>query len=275
MRATAVVSLAVAVALVAAAATAARPGGSSTIVAALNAERAANGIPADLRENTAWSGSCADHVAYMAAARRLTHVEEPGSPRYTKTGSWAGANSVLAVGRGWEAGDPFATAPLHLIQLMSPELEEIGVAEEGGYLCITTWPGYRPLHSVSPTVYTYPGAGAVGVPFAERADEQPFTPGEFVGLPPGATTGFDIMVFAEGIPNLWRARIDSATLVGPGGPVEVKTVDRATPTVGSYLPPGGGLMVPVVPLEAGTTYRASVRFAGGSRHTWSFTTAKA
>jgi hypothetical protein len=273
MRASSVIPAAI-VALLAATAPA-RLGNTSAVVASLNAERAANGLPADVVENTQWSVGCADHVAYMATARRLTHVEEPGRPGYSKSGSWAGANSVLAVGRSRDVGDLFASAPLHLIQLLSPELREVGVGWQSGYLCITTWPGYRPLRSVPPTVFTYPGAGAVGVPFAERADEEPVTPGDFVGLPPRATTGFNIMVFAEGIPNLSRAHIVAATLRGPDGRVEVRTVDRTTPTVGSYLPPGGGIVIPVAPLEPGTTYRASVRFAGGLRHTWSFTTAEA
>jgi hypothetical protein len=274
MRAT-VVLLAVGVALVAAAVTAARPGSSATIVAALNAERAANGIPADVSENARWSASCADHVAYMTAARRLTHAEDPASPRYTASGSWAGENSVLAAGSGWPDGDLFPDSPLHLIQLLSPELREVGVAEDSGYLCITTWPGYGPTGAQGPTLYTYPGPGATDVPFAEIPTEAPFSPGDFVGLQPGKATGVEIMVFAEGIADLLHAHIVSATLRGPDGRVAVKTVDRTTPTVGTYLPPGSGFVIPVAPLQPATTYRAAVRFAGGPRHTWRFTTAAA
>jgi Cysteine-rich secretory protein family len=275
MRVTAVIGCAAVVLSAAAAAPAPRAADGAGIVAALNAERAANGLPADVVENVDWSASCADHVAYMAAARRLTHVESPGNPHYTAGGSWAGRNSVLALQTGSEIGNPFADAPLHLIQLMSPELQEIGVAGGGGYLCITTWPGYRPLDAQPPSVFTYPGPDAVGVPFSETANEEPFAPGDFVGLPPGATTGFEIMVFAEGIRNLSRAHVVSATLVGPDGRVAVRTVDRTTPEVGAYLPPGSGLLIPVAPLEPGATYRATVRFAGARRHAWRFTTAEA
>jgi hypothetical protein len=269
----AILMLGAAVALcVPASAAPALPPSDPSVVDLLNAERVANGIPAVL-ENAAWSAACADHVAYMAAARSLTHVEDPRSTRYTASGSWAGENSVVAEGSGWGTRDPFASAPLHLIQLMTPELRRIGFADGSGYLCVTTWPGYGA--NGRPAVYTYPGDGATGVPYEERAHELPFVPGDFVGLPRGTATGFNLMVFAEGVADRRRTRIVSATLTGPEGRVVVKTVDRTTPTVGTYLPPGGGFVIPVAPLRPGTTYRASVRFASGLRHTWSFTTAGA
>jgi Cysteine-rich secretory protein family len=277
MRATAIILGAAAALAAAAAAFAAHLAPRAAILAALNAERAANGIPAAVRENPAWSAKCADHVAYMAAMGSLTHSEDPSSVRYTASGSWAGQRSVLAVGSGsdWSESDPFAEAPLHLIQLMSPELQEVGIAVDAtGYLCITTWPGFRERDASTPTVYTYPGDGATGVPSAETASEEPFVPGDFVGLPKGTATGFDIMVFAEGLADPWHARIVSATVTGPGGRVAVKTVDRTTPTVGAYLPPGSGFVIPVAPLRPGATYAATVRFAGAPRYAWTFTTAR-
>jgi hypothetical protein len=275
MRVTAVIGCAAVAVFVAAAALSAPAAGGSAIVEALNAQRAANGIPGDVRENAEWSASCADHVAYMTATRRLTHTEDPASPSYTASGSWAAENSVLAAGAGWQDGDLFPDAPLHLIQLLSPELHEIGVAEDGGYLCITTWPGYRGTGLRKPTVFTYPGDGATGVLPSEAARELPFTPGDFVGLPQGTATGIDLMVFTEGLAHPGRAHIVAAALRGPDGRVTVKTVDRTTPTVGAYLPPGSGFVIPVAPLRPGTAYRATVRFAGGPRHTWSFVTAYA
>ena len=261
--------------LVAAAATASAGAQSHpAIIAALNAERAANGIPAAVRENTAWSANCAEHVRYMASTGTLTHSENPSDPAYTAQGSWAGKNSVLAAGYSWSDGDPFATAPLHLIQLMSPELRQVGVASDPqGYLCVTTFPGYRSSGWRHPTVYTYPGNGTTNVPYAELPDELPFVPGDFVGIQPGASTGFNIMVFAEGIGDPWTAHITSATVTGPSGRVAVKTVDRTTPTVGNYLPPGSGFVIPTSPLTPGTLYRASVRYAGGLRYNWHFVTA--
>lgn len=246
------------------------------VLGALNSERAANRIPVRVRENAGWSARCAAHVRYMAATGLMTHEENPRSPQYSSSGNWAARNSVLALSpAGWSRGDPFASAPLHLIQLMSPELREVGVARSrSGYLCVTTWPGYRPLHPAKPTVYTYPGNGAAGVPSAETAKELPFVPGEFVGLPKGTKTGFNLMVYAEGVGSGWNLRIRSASVTGPQGPVELRTVDRTTRGVGDYLPPRSGFLIPVAPLKPHTRYRATVRFAGAPAHTWTFTTGR-
>jgi hypothetical protein len=84
------------------------------------------------------------------------------------------------------------------------------------------------------------------------------------------------MVYAEGVRDPWHLRITAATLTGPHGPVALRTVDRTTPTVGPYLPPGSGFLIPVAPLEPGATYAATVSFGGGqARRAWHFTTATA
>jgi hypothetical protein len=260
------------------AATASSSGGATAnvqILASLNAERAANGIPIRVRENTAWSSKCAKHVAYIDATGQFGHTEDASSPASTADGRWAGANSVLAMGATWRTGNPFATAPLHLIQLLSPELRRLGVDESAsGTICMTTFAGYNASGWKKPAVYSVPGDGAVGVPYAETAQEFPYVPGDFVGLPRGTETGFNVMVFAEGIPDPWHAHIAAATLTGPAGPVELRTVDRTTPVVGDYLPPGAGFLIPVAPLAPGTTYTASVTFAESrAQRTWRFTTA--
>src|SRR5712691_12683892 len=106
-------------ALAAAGAAAAGSGAASgTILAALNSQRSANGIPGRVRENPSWSAKCARHIAYMGSTGTFGHSEDPASPAYSAAGNWAGENSVLAMGSSWPAGGPFATAPLHLIQLM-------------------------------------------------------------------------------------------------------------------------------------------------------------
>ena len=80
----------------------------------------------------------------------------------------------------------------------------------------------------------------------------------------------------RGRTDSWHLHITAATLTGPRGPVELRTVDRTTPTVGPFLPPGSGFLIPVAPLEPATTYTASVRFGRGqARRTWHFTTATA
>ena len=67
-------------------------------IAQLNAERAANGLPGDITENTDWSNACRLHNHYMALNNAYGHDENPLNPGYTKVGAWAGQNSVLAEG---------------------------------------------------------------------------------------------------------------------------------------------------------------------------------
>ena len=272
MRATLLSLLAVALAAVGAA-SAGQDAPSAAILAALNAQRIANGIPGHVRENAGWSEKCARHIAYMGQTGTFAHSEDPASPAYSAAGNWAGENSVLAMGSSWPAGGPFATAPIHLIQLMSPELRQVGVEASSNYVCVTTWPGYAASGWKRTTVFSVPGNGATGAPYAETANELPLVPGDFVGLPRGTRTGFNIMVYAEHVRDPWHLHITAATLTGPSGPVALRTVDRTTPTVGPYLPPGSGFLIPVSPLAPGTTYRATVAFGGGqAQRTWHFTT---
>ena len=188
------------------------------ILAALNSQRIANGIPGRVQENPSWSEKCARHIAYMGSTGTFGHSEDPSSPAYSAGGNWAGENSVLAEGSSWPGADPFANAPIHLIQLLSPELRQVGIEASSGFVCVTTWPGYAPSRWKTPRVFTVPGDGARGVPSAETADELPFVPGDVVGLPRGTKTGFNMMVYAEGVRDPWHAHIAAATLTGPNGP---------------------------------------------------------
>src|SRR5207244_2755344 len=80
----------------------------ATLIASLNTERAANGLPGRLTENPSWSEKCARHIAYMGSTGTFGHSEDPANPAYTTDGNWAGENSVLAMGTSWPTGDPFA-----------------------------------------------------------------------------------------------------------------------------------------------------------------------
>jgi hypothetical protein len=262
------------------AALAARPQGA---LAALGAQRAANGLPAAITENATWSKDCAAHDHYMALNHLLTHTEDPTKPGYSKGGAFAGQNGVLIEGAGWDSGDPYEFAPLHLDQLLAPRLQVIGSADAEGYSCTITFPGLSRTPPAAPTVYTYPGSGA-SIYASEVAREQPWTPGDLVGIRQPARTGpyLIVLVDAPGAsPTNNPATLRDATLTGPSGAVPVTTVDGATsvPTGASsilypYIPPSG-FIIPVAPLRAGTTYHAHVvvTFAGTqTAHNWSFTT---
>jgi hypothetical protein len=243
------------------------------IVAAINHERAANGIPT-VTENAVWSRRCRAHDEYMSRNSVLGHTENMARPAASKAGAWAASNSILA-SSSWLAGNPYANAPIHLIQLMNPLLRSVGVDEHGGFTCTTTWPGIADDRGSAPKVYSYPSDGATGVPYAEAAVEFPFTPASALGL--GKTTGFNVMVWAVGLPG---ARIVAASLTGPGGArVALKAADVTHRTLGEYLPAGSAFLIPVAPLAPATRYTASVSFGDGSGtragRTWRFTTAAA
>ncbi len=259
----------------------ARAASAEHVAELLSAERAANGIPSAVATDPKLSAACAAHDRYMAGGPGLTHAEIRGTKGYSVSGAYAAANAVLAQGEGWDHGDPYERAPLHLDQLLAPRLAIIGSADFDGFSCTTTFPGWtRPAPSV-PKVYTFPGPGAAIAP-SEVTSELPLTPTGLVGLRRGASTGPVLLVFidapgqrAEDNP----ARLTDATLSGPAGPVAVRSADGTTPVPGGgrlapYIAPGG-FLVPVRPLLAQAVYHAAVRvsFAGITiRHQWSFVT---
>ena len=252
-RTIAAVGLAVA-ALAAAAAHAAVPA-PTAIVATLNAARAANGIPAGITLVPDWSAKCRLHDLWMARNKTLAHAETPGSPGTTAGGNWAGTHGVIAEGASWADGNPFEHAPIHLAQLLAPQLAKVGADETGGYNCVTTWPGYTRTGTVN-VVYTYPGQGRRAWRPSEVASELPSSPGPAVGIPEGTRTGPYLYVFADGP---WLGGPDApvlaaASLTGPGGPVALRTIDRRTKEVGPYFPPGSAVLGRTPSLSADQTY---------------------
>lgn len=244
--------------------------GSAAQIAALNAQRADNGIPAGIVEVPAWSEGCRRHMAYIAAnGGTLTHEESPSAPGYTHEGAQAGRHSVLTpLADAFNAhGNAFEFAPLHLMQVLSPALSRMGVW--GG--CATTSPGYD-RRAARPALYTYPGDGATDVYPSMRATEMPFVPGDFVGLPQGTTTGPHIYLLPHGV---GYGRITGAVVAGPAGPVQIRAVDNATQGLAAYMPPGA-IIIPVAPLAAGH-YRVTATFTprGGAPLTrsWGFSAA--
>lgn len=259
---------------------------SADILQMLNAQRQASGIPGDIVENTDWSSKCYLHNRYDGQNATLTHTEDPSNPWYTPGGAWAGANSVLSYGSDWAYANPFETAPIHLSQLLAPYLATMGADQSvyqqpypnTPYVCATTWPGYTRANPASSQTYTYPRSGATGVPYRETAAEGPFTPGEVVGLPQGTSTGPYLYLFAMGSFGQQNGQLTTASLTGPQGALEVRTVDNTTSQVGGYLPRPSGMIIPVSPLNPGTTYQASatMKIAGVTlTYAWSFTTAAA
>jgi hypothetical protein len=243
----------------------------------LNEERIENGIPGGIAQDRTWSQRCLEHARWMRRNRAVRHIEAPGSPLYTKDGAWAGVRSVLSGGYPWTTrANPWETAPLHLAQLLAPQLRKMGVGIYRGYACATTLPGYRGPRVRRDVIYAYPSASS-RVHWRERANEWPFTPQRFVGIPEGRTTGPYLYVFADGpwLASRDAPRLRTATLTGPHGPVEVRFLDSSNPDVGPYLPAGSGLVIPVRPLDRNAVYAVRVTLANSRDRVtrrWTFTT---
>ena len=256
----AVVPLVIGSVQVAAAATTSAQG-----VAFLNAQRAANGIPAGISELSDWDAGCQSHDNWMYLNRVVQHDEVPGTPGYTDAGAAFGPVSVLAQGDWvpsnsypWGAQSPWEDAPIHLMDTLEPWLMFTGFADYGGYACEVTHTTPLPTGNqvvqrwpASPELLTYPGNGTNFIPPSEVASEEPVTPGEAVGIPAGTQTGPYLLIFAWGAPP---GRITSASLRGPDGPVNIVTADNETSGPGNLAGigmdmPSGGVIIPRSPLS--------------------------
>jgi len=254
--------------------------GEQQLLGWLNQQRAQWGLPAGVSSVPFWSDACAAHDIYGVENDVLEHPEahaRAGSPG----GAWAGQHSILAFGDGWgPESNPWNDAPIHLNQLMTPNLLYVGIDDTRNYQCMTTWPGFTRPEAPLGTIWTYPGDGTREFPPAEDAQEQPTVPGKEVGIE--GVAGRELFVYEQGPDSTDTPTIISASLRSAGGPTAVRWVDKES-DVGGYLT--GGIIIPVKPLKPFTTYTASVTLAPmtsfsapgvvpETTHGWTFTTGK-
>lgn len=228
----------------------------------LNAQRAAAGIPAGVVEVPQWSAACAAHMRYLQLNHAFGHEEDPTKPGYTESGAWAGQHSVLATsssgGIGWEDGNPWELAPIHLTQLLGPGLSKTGWADG----CMITWPGYeRSADGVTPRLLLYPSPQDP-LPFGGVYGELPYGPGELLGIPDGTSTGpyFYVFPWGEGV---GRGHVTSVTLSGAQGAVDIlladdRTKDAAGRSLNGFLPTATGVVIVREPLQPDRSYRLTV-----------------
>jgi hypothetical protein len=236
--------------------------GGPEIVQRLSQQREANGIPGGLVERPDWSADCARHNYYGAQTGELRHSEDPSSPYYSAEGDWAAENSVLASGSSWSQGNPWEEAPIHLIQLLAPQLSEMGAAENDNHDCATTWPGYHRPEPTGLTGYSYPGNGVSGVVPTERAAESPSVSGAQVGLPDGTATGRYLLAYLAGIdPSDGPDITATATLSAAGSPIDLRVIDSTNEEIGGYMPQPSAFLIPAQPLKPQTAYQADVRWS--------------
>ncbi len=230
------------------------------IVKLLNAQRAANGIPAGVTENPVWNVACQLHNAYEHRYNELSHSETEGKPGFSSAGNLIAETSVLAQGLEWNPasppGDPYDNAPFHLFDLLNPRISSTGAADSEGFGCVEIELGTLRAAPAAVTAYSYPGNHRRDVPVSQRASEMPETPAQAVGFGK-KTTGPNLFVYFDGPwANGSRALVSSATMRSSHGSVALRWVDNSS---SNLLPPTGAILVPATPLAAGTTYRVSVR----------------
>ena len=224
----------------------------------LSRERTAHGIPGGIKAKAKWSKACHKHNVYMHKSGSFSHSENKSSRWYTRAGAWAGANAVLSYGLKWGMRNPWRTAPIHLAQLLYPGLKKIGYDEHKRYACATTYPGYKRKAPETPRIYSFPGDGFSGFPYAETAVEFPFTPGELVGL--DGQTGPYIYLFNFGAA---QGSVGKRKLTGPDGPVPTKVVDQTNQKISAYLPAGTAFVIPSDPLAQNSEYVLEVEMRDG------------
>jgi hypothetical protein len=271
-RAAALVLCACAAAFALGGAPSAHAASTAQIIKLLNAERAANGIPAGVVENPVWSVACQLHNAYEHRYNELSHAETEGKPGFSSAGNLIAQTSVLAQGIYWSSsasrdpreppgssaptGNPYDNAPFHLFDLLNPRISSTGAADSEGFGCVEIELGTLRPAPTSVKAYSYPGNHRRGVPVSERAEESPESPAQTVGLGK-KTTGPNLFVYFDGPwTNGSRALLTDATLRSAHGSVELRWIDNSS---SNLLPPTGAILVPVTPLKPGTTYRVSVR----------------
>ncbi|MHB1568390.1 MAG: hypothetical protein ACYCXW_03595 [Solirubrobacteraceae bacterium] len=256
-----------ATAAIAGAATARADFSSPQIIAALNRQRTANGIP-PVRNDAAMAAGCAAYDRYVVRNGLSVadhHYEDPRLPGYTAAGDHAARTSVLAYGTGvvflfgppifsigWSLGDPWNSAAFHLFQMMNPALSVSGANEltarlrDGEWVrleCLNTVAGPFRTPPVKLRAYFYPRSGATGSVFTRNQESEPV-----LGVSPGAdgpplTFGY---FFGRRVD---RVRVSmQATLNG-------KTVPVRTVAVGGAIDPTGASAAALErPLVAGSRF---------------------
>jgi|GEM_PF-1823239 len=230
----------------------------------LNVQRAANGIPGDVAEAPGLTDGCSKHGSYIALnGGALVHGEEPAKPGYTPEGdrqtlASSGPQALSAEPAWSESTHPWALAPIQRFLVFDPEVAAAGYADDHGPACMRVRGGRAP--AATPELYSVPGPGATGVPYSELSRGSPYAPQQLVDLPADTPTGPNILLFTRGLRGGTPLAAIAFSLTGPQGPVDARFVTEGTANAvgsGGWFR-GGGVLVPVAPLEAFSSYTARV-----------------
>jgi hypothetical protein len=235
----------------------------SQAIALLNQQRAANGIPATIVEDPNLSEGCREYDHYRALnPQDPPHHEIPGHAGYTALGAGEGLaySEVNASIDNWTATtNAWDGAPIHQSLMFNPLATAAGYAFAEGTACMR-FTGSGGVGA--PTFYAFVddhGPGAVA--YSETVAESPYVPQQLVGLSPNATTGPNILAFAEGLGGPHVTSVGLAVAGGASVP-DVRFVDADTPGAGGFF--GNAVdVIPANPLRPGTAYVATINWQAG------------
>ncbi|MCO5326996.1 MAG: hypothetical protein M9964_08065 [Solirubrobacterales bacterium] len=239
---------------------------SSEAVDLLNAQRVSNGIPPMTLSSSLTEG-CEAHDQYMELNGGLAHGEKPGMTGYSEAGAGQGAYAfhaeVLAYDDYAPGHNPWESAPIHLLLMLQPSNTSAGF-DHATYSCMRFRQDGRDFDSTpQPIFFSYPGPGQ-SIYRAETAFEIPYVPQELVGIPADATTGPNILAFANGATPGGSAWFESqsASVTGPTGMVDARLVNNdvahAAGETGYFG--NSAVVIPAKPLEADTRYLVHVHW---------------
>jgi hypothetical protein len=253
----------------------------SDIVGFVNAQRAANGLPAGITEDTAASAACATWTASPHP------ISGPQATPPAGALTWYDGDGLFQDGPWTATHNPFQPYTALLPSILAPRLATLGADERNGVGCVTPTDTSRPAPAQDVT-YTFPGDGTTD---AITSQESASSPG--FGVDPatggiangGASTGGVVYAFFDG-PGFDPAhpatpRATSAALTGPDGADVPVYVRDATTQYSTAALPTEVQLVPKGELKPFSTYTAAVAadvtLPGGGptrsfTRTWSFTT---
>lgn len=243
---------------------------SAQAIAFLNQQRAANGIPSSLTEDPQLTEGCLEYDHYRALnPDDPPHHEIPGHPGYTPLGAGeygfgysevnAGTDNWAATTNAWDA------APIHQSLLFDPTATTAGYAFNEGTACMRL-AGFT--EAAAPSFYSYTDdAGPAAVAVSETANEWPYVPQQLVGIPPEATTGPNLIAFAD---DFGDAHVASVSLMAAGGsPVsDIRFVDATTPGASGFFQNSVDV-ISAAPLQPLTSYVAIVNWQNENDQTFS------
>lgn len=258
----------------AAGATAPDSSAAQSVVALLNQQRAANGIPPITAINNSYASAwCPNEDNGPAGGESMRVLAANWSPE-TFSADWS----------------PWTNAPLHQWEMYYPRVQTAGwaVMQDAPFNAGAVYPylecmGFGNLSSEpsTPKAYTYfaeQGPGAVPANITVD-NEGPFAPQQLVGIAQGTATGPQPILYVLGVGAIharsWSLRDAAGT---PVPNVQMVTSDQAKAAGYGAFFWDGAMMIPP-PLTPGTVYKGQATFTSDAgdciAETFSFATLRA